>query len=175
MKKLSFVALAVFGLVGLYNQTKITANAASVVEKPELQIHVEYMKPGYDIENVVLDDGTKVGDYNYTVTFAPINYSARYLWDYFESIKWITRDGVVSLSLDPTALVRTNSYYMALAWNDVEAGYAHHFNWNNKNNQTMYWQFLCHFDFAKDKEQWNIEPHRNVDSYLKVVNAKCNP
>ncbi|MGL4760039.1 MAG: DUF2599 domain-containing protein [Sarcina sp.] len=39
----------------------------------------------------------------------------------------------------------------------------------------MHWQFNCHYSFAKNKDYWNIEPHRTASSYLDVIFSGCNP
>lgn len=39
----------------------------------------------------------------------------------------------------------------------------------------MGWQFDCHYDLAKFKSYWNLEPDATADSYWEVVKNGCNP
>lgn len=98
---------------------------------------------------------------------------------YFSSGKWITRDGIVSLSL-------THKPYLTSAsdvgeagvkkkdsWSKVKTRFSSSVNW--KNTAGLEKQFNCHFDFAKFKNPWNIEPARPNTSYAHHVAKACNP
>ena len=148
-------------------------------EKEKIEVNILYNS--YDeefIKNVVLDDGTKVGDYDYTINYLPTlpgvrSYSISLYLDYGA---WITRDGVVSLSMIPKSSVRNNSSTKDTAWSVISSptkGFGSDSRW--KNTQVMKWQFDCHYSFAKTKEYWNIEPHRTASNYLQEVASGCNP
>ncbi|BDR76984.1 DUF2599 domain-containing protein [Clostridium tetani] len=91
------------------------------------------------------------------------------LTDYFYSVKWITRDGVVSLSIDPKpALYVVNmgddraEYERFLkakkGWDIIVKQFSKDSRW--KNTKIMEKQYLCHVGYGGIKRPWNIEPHR---------------
>ncbi|SER70282.1 DUF2599 domain-containing protein [Psychrobacillus sp. OK032] len=98
---------------------------------------------------------------------------------YFSEMKWIDRGGIKSLSLAQKPYL-TNASDDGLervkkldAWDKVASIHRSNNQWSNTNGMRN--QFDCHFDFAKKKDSWNLEPHRpNVD-YLTTVIARCNP
>jgi len=98
---------------------------------------------------------------------------------YFSEMKWINRGGIESLSLAQKPYL-TNASDAGVervkkidAWEKVASIHSSNTKWSNTNGMRN--QFDCHFDFAKNKDSWNLEPHRpNVD-YLSTVIAKCNP
>lgn len=151
------------------------------VKGEEEKIEVNILLNPYDeefIKNVTLDDGTKVGDYDYTINYLPTlpgvkSYSISQYLDYGA---WITRNGVVSLSMKPKSSVRSSLSTKNNAWTVISSptqGFASSPKW--KNTQVMKWQFDCHYHFANSKEYWNIEPHRTASSWAQVVAAACNP
>lgn len=157
----------------------LTVSAESI---PEITVTV--YANNYDeeyIESIELDDGTTVGDYEYSVEY--ITQKTRdpiYITYYFDFAGWITRDGVVSLSLDPADIVRSDSSLWLPAWNilkDPTYGVGRNSNWPTDSTQvqTLKWQYDCHCTFANDKDYWNLEPSRTAGSYLAVVLAACNP
>lgn len=100
---------------------------------------------------------------------------------YFSSASWITRSGMISLSVQPknlvlkasgspnvTAAIRTDSF------NKLQARHSGDSKW--KNTSSMRNQYLCHVDLAQRfKTPWNLEPHRPTVSYAKTLKAFCNP
>ncbi len=102
------------------------------------------------------------------------------LGDYFNYAAWITRDGMVSLSLDPVQDVRSNTSTAETAWGylkDKEAVFGLNPNWPNTTDtqNCFYWQYKYHANYAPFKDRWNLEPHRTAGSYIAVVLAACNP
>lgn len=160
------------------NLTFIPVAFAQSNESPSKEVIVDVYINAFDeeyIKNIAFDDGTIVGDYDYIINYFPM---PRYtnLGDYFNYAGWITRDGIVSLSLDPVSAVRTDATMRDTAWNALSHdyyGFGAHPNW--RNGQVMEWQYHCHYWFANDKERWNLEPHRTAGGYLEVVAARCNP
>lgn len=127
-------------------------------------------------ENIVFEDGTRLSDYEYSVKYAPVPRGFYPIADYFDYAAWITRDGVVSLSVDPNSSVRGNKSQKDSAWNVLSStthGFGSSSNW--KNTKVIGWQFDCHYWFANSKDFWNLEPHRTASSYAGVVAAGCNP
>ncbi|MDF9468711.1 DUF2599 domain-containing protein [Bacillus sp. FSL K6-0273] len=96
---------------------------------------------------------------------------------YFSSGNWIVRDGMVSLSLEPTSALTkliVNRAIRTDSWNKVKDTFSMDDQWSN--TSSMQNQYLCHYDFAKSfKTPWNLEPHRPDVGYLKTVAATCNP
>lgn len=166
--------------------TMISAITASAVEasqdKPEVTVEVIAGTPSEaDIANIEFDDGTKVGDYDFEVTYVKkVTRDPAYISYYFNSAMWITRDGVVSLSLAPTDRVRKDSTLRESGWNILKSsstGLGGNANWPKTSaaQQCFYWQYLCHWQFANAKDYWNIEPSRSASSYASVVAHGCNP
>lgn len=101
--------------------------------------------------------------------------------DYFDSVSWITRDGVVSLSIHPD----TNSPLITTNGNIKMAHASHAFDllkdkWSSsskwKNTKAMSAQFHCHvLGAGKAKTPWNLEPHRTTTSLPETMANACNP
>lgn len=108
-------------------------------------------------------------------------YGRQMIAKYFEKIKWITRDGVVSLSIYPTYEFSGKTYgysYLAAmaeeSWGIIVRNYSSSSNW--KNTLSLKQQYRCHVHYARNaKTPWNIEPHRTETNFDKVVSAGCNP
>lgn len=108
-------------------------------------------------------------------------YSRQMIPKYFEKIRWITRNGVVSLSIYPTwAFSSKNygySYLIAMAeesWGIIVRNYSSNSKW--KNTLSLKQQYKCHVLYARNaKTPWNIEPHRTETNFKKVVYKGCNP
>lgn len=152
-------------------------NATKKLEKLEVEVLYNAYDEEY-IKNVVLDDGTKVKDYDYTITYTSINnlntFSTYPIENYFHYAAWITRNGVISLSLDPTKEVRQNLAVKNDAWNLLKSrtdGFGSHPNWYNE--EKLKWQFDCHFQFATFKDYWNLEPSSKSTSYADCVANGC--
>lgn len=176
MKKIIALILCISMSLG------ISAFAIGDMEEPEVTVKVicnsfdeEYIK------NIEFDDGTKVSDYNYTIQYMPqLTRDPSYILYYFNSAMWITRDGLVSLSLNPTQRVRDSSTLRESGWNLLKNptyGQGSNPNWPKlqANANCFYWQYICHWEYANTKEYWNIEPSRTANSYVGVVATACNP
>ncbi|WP_106768165.1 DUF2599 domain-containing protein [Paenibacillus faecalis] len=182
--KLGYLRKAVFFMLGVFilslGTTVVQASDASFKDsdssKVEVEIFVNSNGEGF-AENIVFDDGTRLSDYDYSVKYVPMLLSSFYpIQEYFDYAAWITRDGVISLSLDPVEKVRKNKSEKDAAWGVLSSptdGFGSHANWNN--TQVMKWQYDCHYWFASNKDYWNLEPHRTASSYIEVVTAACNP
>lgn len=169
----------------IHAKENISGNLKQKTEqKKKVKVEVLFNSNGEDfIKEVTFDDGTKVKDYDYTITYLNTsannvivpNYSYP-IAQYFDYAAWIVRDGVVSLSVDPNDSVRSEREIKDIAWNVLSSpvyGFGGDSAW--RNTQVMKWQFDCHFQFANYKDTWNIEPSRTANSYLAVVLAGCNP
>lgn len=101
--------------------------------------------------------------------------------DYFSSVSWITRDGVISLSVTPktnTPLITANgNIKMAHAhrsYSLLKSKWSSSSKW--KNSGAMEAQYHCHVMGAgKYKTPWNLEPHRTETSLTKTIAKACNP
>jgi len=107
-------------------------------------------------------------------TLAATSYSS-----YFSSGKWITRSGVVSLSLTHKSYLHsgsTNDRILKLAdsWNKVVKKHSDDKKWKNKAGLED--QYACHYNtISAAKNPWNIEPSRPNVGYAKTVLKACNP
>lgn len=167
-------------LVVILAMNVVAAPLASALDTSN-KVKVEVYYNAYDedyIKNIVLDDGTAIGDLDYEIIYMPVTYGNT-ISQYFNYAAWITRDGLVSLSVDPVYNIRHAYDY----WSGPDkafdvlssptAGFGSSAKW--KNTTCMEWQFQCHFNFAKTKSYWNLEPSRTAKSYSEVVLASCNP
>lgn len=113
-------------------------------------------------------------------TFVQIQALSYSYSDYFSSGKWITRDGLISLSLSPKKLVYERhsnpNLHAAIgvdSWNKVVNKHSSSSNW--KNTAQMKNQYICHRDYAQGfKTPWNLEPARPLVSYAETVKHACN-
>ncbi|GAA0234549.1 DUF2599 domain-containing protein [Metaclostridioides mangenotii] len=98
---------------------------------------------------------------------------------YFNWIKWINRDGLISLSISPTKnflnITSKSAYAAAVteSWGIIKRNHSGDKRW--KNTKSMEMQYKCHAYLVKFKNPWNIEPCRTETDYNKVVLGKCNP
>ena len=90
--------------------------------------------------------------------------------DYFNSVEWITRDGVISISIDHKTVPLLQ---ISKAFAILESEYSSDANW--KNRDSLYAQFVCHAQFAPSKNPWNLEPSRTTTGWLATTLNKCNP
>ena len=103
--------------------------------------------------------------------------------EYFKSVKWITRKGVVSLSITPTSKLYGRTYknnanvlavHAATAWSLLYKKHKSSSKW--KNTASLEAQFNCHVIYAgRNNTPWNIEPHRTETNWAVVVAKACNP
>lgn len=170
-----------------------TTSVSSVVDVNEHEA-IEYVKGKMDQyrESYAAYNGTDEGfDENSVLEIAPELYemskaggtsaqARAILSKYFDSIKWITRSGVVSLSIMPSQqfknLPTDSSRYGAAieeSWGIILRNYSGNSKW--KNTASMKGQYRCHAWYAKGKYPWNIEPHRTETDFNKIVAKFCNP
>ena len=90
--------------------------------------------------------------------------------DYFNGVEWITRDGVLSLSIDHKWI---QLWEISAAFKMLEDAYATDAEWDNRDS--LYAQFSCHVKFAPFKNPWNIEPSRTTTSSILTILNQCNP
>lgn len=105
--------------------------------------------------------------------------------DYFTSVRWITRDGIVSLSATPNPKMfdfsgpAQGNIAMARAFHSfklLEDKFNSDYRW--KNRASMSAQYHCHFMFAGiSKIPWNLEPHRTESNSWSwnILTNRCNP
>ncbi|MGL6056847.1 MAG: DUF2599 domain-containing protein [Culicoidibacterales bacterium] len=157
--------LITFAFSGLYV-------AAQSTDKP---IEVTVVYGSLNPDEIIFDDHTKLSEYEYTMTtlITPRFYP---LGDYFDYVGWTNRDDGISLQLKPNNTTRNNNAAKNNAWRTLSSrthGLSGHSYW--KNTQVMEWQFECHYQFAKAKQFWNLEPRRTAPNYAFVVATGCNP
>ena len=148
----------------------------------EPEITVEVYVNQYDeeyIRNIVLDDGTVIGDHTYEILYVQPktrSSNSNNLEEYFHYVAWITRDEGISLSLNPMEDVRRNASVRESAWKllkDPWFGVGGSSNWYNE--EGLRDQYDCHAAFAPTKEFWNLEPWRPVVSWASMIISQCNP
>ncbi|MDE8038826.1 DUF2599 domain-containing protein [Erysipelothrix rhusiopathiae] len=109
-------------------------------------------------------------------------------YTYFKSVSWVRRFHNESNQYEWTlSLVPKNPKSLGpnnlggVAWSTVIQNYAYdsHPTMMSINNPTgkagsMYNQYVCHYNFANSKPQWNLEPRRkNVGAIKNFLNG-CN-
>jgi len=107
---------------------------------------------------------------------SPIQTSVPYSYDmsdYFESWTKITRDGLLSFSLDPKLATRTFRPTAEEGWSAFYERYYTDSDFFNDGGLED--QYYCHFDFGTFRDYWNLEPSRPDVSYTDTVLALCNP
>lgn len=98
---------------------------------------------------------------------------------YYKTSKWITRNKIVSLSVDPKANAWTGSSIAGNAFKqkdrfDVLAK-KHSSSSKWKNPSSLKAQLNCHADLAKSiKTPWNLEPHYPNVNYALLLKNRCN-
>lgn len=98
---------------------------------------------------------------------------------YFSDSEWIRRGNIESLSLVHKFDLK-NTYDIGLEsitridiWDKILVKHSKDIKWSN--TEGLKNQLQCHFDFAKDKSEWNIEPFRQNVGYISTLLASCNP
>lgn len=182
----NFKAIATFLCMVLFFTTAKVIFAESLnAEQDEDTVIVEVIYTDCEEDEIkkwILDDGTTVGDHNYTIQYSdtvspfsedPFGSGSN---GYFSSAAWITRDGVVSLQLAPTQKTKSNLKELQNGWNIVtSATTITSSKYWPADSTCLYWQYQCHYEFARTKTYWNLEPSRKADSYFEVVAGACNP
>jgi len=85
------------------------------------------------------------------------------------SATWVSRSGVRSLRVVPTAAGRTAAVDAAQLWAQVLALRP------DADTPGMQDQLSCHVRFAPAKTAWFLEPARPAVGYAATVAAGCNP
>ncbi len=192
MKKWFKRLVATIGMAAIITTVFVSAPAFASESSPKdlsdtkvtVQVYVNNYGEDF-IKNIAFDDGTTVGDYDYTIEYVNnIGRDSYYIPEYFEYCAWISRevsDGHnISLSLYPKAALRASDIMRDKGWNvlsDPYGGAAGSSYWptDAQKLQTFHWQYNCHYQHANDKVYWNIEPSRLANSYFAVVLSGCNP
>lgn len=98
---------------------------------------------------------------------------------YFDNNDWIKRGNFHSISMKPsTYLLASANYEISTlkrldAWNKLAEVHKTNEKWSNI--EGLQNQFDCHFNFAKTKGEWNLEPARKNVGYFSTVMSSCNP
>lgn len=107
------------------------------------------------------------------------------LWgtDLIQSVRWINRSGLVSLSIVPTGWNRFNTNFgpaISAGWNEALSKTVSSYvngRWYSRataNTTQMYWQYNCHQVLAFAKGEWNLEPSTYRSSYAAYSANLCN-
>ena len=127
--------------------------------KPILEKEVVFQSKNKDSINSLYSASNIMNTYEATeLRSASYDYD---LNNYFNSVEWINRDGVQSLSMDPKNNVRMSSpnlYTARMAWYTISRNFSN--DWRQDNTDSMKRQFDCHVALAKYKSRWNIEPSK---------------
>lgn len=120
---------------------------------------------------IVLEDGTRLSDHPYVLipsTRRGRNYYAAWIW----------RDDVrESLSLRPNNTTRSTLKNAENVWRTLtDARYGFGSEWRYKSNPSgLSDQFNCHYYFANDQYDWNIEYSGPNIGFWRTVGFKCIP
>lgn len=91
----------------------------------------------------------------------------------FEKVEWIERNGKWSLSVYP--IFKSGGYSKDAAFDFLKEFHLGDSHWNYRNVESMYNQFVCHYDWAGFlKKPWNLEPDTPDKGYWGFVSDKCN-
>lgn len=136
------------------------------------ELHTYYKINGTKITQHI--DYKNQKNIQYPIVADPL-YSVGY---FFDSAKWITRNGVVSLSLKPNnilriALITGSASMKQYSWDAIYNKFHKSSKW--KNTSSMKKQFYCHWYFAQFKSKFNLEPSRPSVSWPKMIASGCNP
>ena len=186
-KKLIISFFSLLLLLGLFNLQVNALNESSISDqkiKEILEVYYssnnnnKYKSSYYEANktNISKKDINEFRKYYEIETKAGSSYSK-----YFNSTKWITRSGVVSLSINykssglyPSNLPNANAAAAYKAWEVLYARHKNDSKW--KNTKSMEAQFICHSStIGKLKNPWNIEPHRTETNLVATIAKKCTP
>lgn len=105
--------------------------------------------------------------------------------EYFDDVRWIVRDGVVSLSVTPNSRTfdvsgpAQGNIAMARAFHSfslLKDKFSSDYRWRNGDSLSA--QYHCHYMFAgMRKTPWNLEPHRTESNpwSWNMIHKRCNP
>ncbi|WLF70501.1 DUF2599 domain-containing protein [Clostridium septicum] len=98
--------------------------------------------------------------------------------NYFSSVSWLTRNGVVSLSVMPNNAFNVDK---EASWQELARYFQYHPMYTSVSNSTkfnsLYNQYICHANLARNlKLPWNIEPSTPDKGYWGFVTSwpLCN-
>ena len=187
MKKVISILLILVMLVGLV----APAGAMEVEGEAEtIYVYVVFnaLGEGY-IQDMLLEDGTRVGDHDYVIIYADnyienTEYNPRMrtfqarISRYFDLVTWVTRSDVLSLRLQPTNVVRDTRAGADRGWAILRCnteGIGRDSRWGSNIN-VMWQQYICHYWFANRQTQWHLEPHRtSLLGLPQTIFFACNP
>lgn len=87
---------------------------------------------------------------------------------------WKPRGNKMTLSVKPTKCGRNlRPGKTDKAFNELKHKYGNSRHWYN--TKSMRNQFDCHVKIARNKDRWNLEPHRKHVGYSATKKAGCNP
>ena len=152
-------------LGGIAPAWAVDANGAKVPTRFEIS--------GMTVTQIVEHEG-----FQYPVVADP-------MWgkDLIKSVNWISRSGVVSMSIVPTGWNRFNVGFQpaisagwseALSKTPTKTFKKKKYNRAKANTTRMYWQYRCHQVAAFTKSSWNLEPSKIRNTYLDYVRNLCN-
>ncbi len=176
MKKIFLCITSILVICLLFSSSNFKA------ANKKITVDILVGSPETVINNVVLDDGTRLSDVKNNIEIVEKSkpkIEPRYFggYDYyFEYAAWIKRDGVDTLSLKPTDHVRYNRSNADAAWkliSDSKNGLGYHPGFSNYTSLKN--QYYCHFELAKFKDKWNLEANRKVVSWFEMRIKGCNP
>lgn len=97
-----------------------------------------------------------------------INPMSRAYWGNFNWYNQGMRGGYWSFNMSPKMSTRLLRSVAEEGWNEIARSY------NLHGNQSLYNQYMCHFD-AFIESEWNIEAGRPNVSYAETIRKLCNP
>lgn len=160
------------------NITNVKASDCSsyISDETLLEIYnAAFAEQSYDYYTKYRNTNTNMDQLRVNITF--YTYSG-----YFKKVEWITRNGVISLSITPTNKLYASTYnnanvlsaHAAEAWRLLYARHSSDTRW--RNTASMEAQFHCHVIYAGGaKTPWNIEPSRTESNWAVVIANGCNP
>lgn len=145
-------------------------------EKVDVLVEVVYLDQNTSINDIVLDDGSMLSDYNYKVVYPLLRINTT-LGEYFTSVAWVTNPEGTTLSLNPKFSVRWDVNTNSTAWNvlsNTSVGLGSNPTFSSNYNK-FHNQYLCHFALAKVKTYWNLDAWRPDVDIQAVYDSLCNP
>lgn len=91
--------------------------------------------------------------------------------DYLSRVQWFRRPQGWTLGVVPSTFGRATIFLArGKAWQEVQS------KTRSTLNNSMYWQFVCHADYAPPwRASWNLDAWRPDVGYWRTVWAQCNP
>lgn len=170
MKKILALALATILSVGV-TATAFAGTNDTATRLSELSSYHRELKEEYDaavkannveLQNELIQKADQALDEMVEISKGKLitrsNPFGTTYYDYFSKSFWISRDGVMALSIYPINLAWPSSQ-IETAWQFIVDKHSSDKSW--KNEKMMRKQFWCHVNLAGSmKTPWNIEPHK---------------